>query len=104
MFSPSRKKNFFPGTMTSADFLQFVVTTHFFSNDVYFMRLQDLPGTHTFFPSLPAIFTADDSVQLLDFGFAGSLVLTWGLIYGFCSSGQSFAAVFLPIPPHDGHP
>ena len=30
--------------MTSADFLQFVVTTHFFSNDVYFMRLQDLPG------------------------------------------------------------
>ena len=30
---------FFPsGTMASADFLQFVVTTHFF------MRLQDLPG------------------------------------------------------------
>ena len=30
--------------MASADFLQFVVTTHFFSNDVYLMRLQDLPG------------------------------------------------------------
>ena len=29
--------------MTSADFLQFVVTTHFFQY-VYFMRLQDLPG------------------------------------------------------------
>ena len=35
MFGPSR---IFSGTMTSADFLQFVVTTHFF------MRLQDLPG------------------------------------------------------------
>ena len=43
MFGPSRV--FFPpSTMASADFSQFVVTTHFFSNDVYFMRLQDLPG------------------------------------------------------------
>jgi hypothetical protein len=27
-----------------------------------------------------------------------------GLICGFCSSGQDFAAGFLQIPPHDGHP
>ena len=42
LFSPSR---FFPpGTMASADFLQFVVTVHFFSNTPTQMHLQDLPG------------------------------------------------------------
>ncbi len=38
------------------------------------------------------------------YNLAWSLILICGLIYGFCSSGQSFAAVFLQIPPHDGHP
>ena len=53
---------FFPGTMTSADFLQFVVTTHFFQY-VYFMRLQDLPGhSHILSLHLPAAFTPSDSV------------------------------------------
>ena len=41
MFGPSRVS---PGTMASADFLQFVVTAHFFSNMSTQMRLQDLPG------------------------------------------------------------
>jgi len=27
-----------------------------------------------------------------------------GLLCDFCSSGQDFAASFLQIPPHDGHP
>ena len=56
------------------------------------------------FPLIPAIATVHDSVQLLGFGFARSLALICGLIYDFCSSGQSFAAVFLQIPPHNGHP
>ena len=33
----------------------------------------------------------------------GSLTLAFGL-YGFCSSGQSFASVFLQIPSRGGHP
>ena len=50
MFGPFR---FFPGTMASADFLRFVVTAHFF-------RVRKTsPGTHTFFPSLPAAFTVE---------------------------------------------
>ena len=92
--------SFPPGTMTSADSLQFVVTTRFFPR----CACKASPGTHTFFPSSPAIFTTDDSMQLLDFDLLRSLVLVWGLIYGFCSSGQSFAAIFLQIPPRDGHP
>ena len=48
---------FSPGTMASADFLPFVVTAHFFE---YVGKTS--PGTHTFFPSLPAAFTANDSV------------------------------------------
>ena len=58
--------------------------------------------THSF-PLIPAIITACDSVQLLGFGLFSSLTLAFGL-YDFCSSGQSFAAAFLQIPPHDGHP
>ena len=42
MFSPSQ---LFSGTMTSADFLQFVVTAHFFFPNMSIqMRLQDLTG------------------------------------------------------------
>ena len=85
---------FFLGTMASADFSQFVVTTHFFSNTSTSCVCETSPGTHTFFPSLPAIFTTVDSVQLLDFNLCGSLVLIWGLIYGFCSSGQSLPPSF----------
>ena len=55
------------------------------------------------FPLIPAITTACDSVQLLGFDLYGSLTLAFGL-YDFCSSGQSFASVFLQIPPHGGHP
>ena len=61
--------------MASADFLQFVVTTHFFQY-VYFMRLQDLPGySHVLSLHVPTIFTMQDSVQLLDFDLSGSLIL-----------------------------
>ena len=52
---------------------------------------QTSPGTHTFFPSLPATFTSDDSVQLLGFGFLRSLTLICGLVCDFCSSGRRFA-------------
>ena len=51
MFGPSR---FFSGTMASADFLRFVVTAHFFP-----CVRKTSPGTHTFFPSLPAAFTVE---------------------------------------------
>ena len=40
--------------MASADFLRFVVTAHFFS-----CVRKTSPGTHTFFPSLPAAFTVE---------------------------------------------
>ena len=55
------------------------------------------------FPLIPAISTAYDSVQLLGFDLYGSLTLIRSL-YGFCSSGQSFAAGFLQIPRHRRHP
>ena len=40
--------------MVSADFLRFVVTAHFFQ-----CVRKTSPGTHTFFPSLPAAFTVE---------------------------------------------
>ena len=52
---------------------------------------------------MPAIITAHDSVQLLGFDLCSSLTLMRSL-YGFCSSGQSFAASFLQIPRRRGHP
>ena len=55
------------------------------------------------FPLIPAIATVHDSVQLLGFDLCCSLTLIHSL-YGFCSSGQSFAAGFLQIPRHQGHP
>lgn len=62
------------------------------------------PGTHTFFPSLPAAFTVSDSVQLLGFILSWKLALAYGLICDFYSSGQRFAAAFLQILPHGRHP
>ena len=55
------------------------------------------------FPLIPAISTVYDSVQLLGFVLSGRLTLIHSL-YDSCSSGQSFAAVFLQILPHDRHP
>lgn len=98
MFGPSRF--FFSGTMASADFLRFVVTAHFFLPCVR----KTSPGTHTFFPSLPAAFTVSDSVQLLGFILSWKLALAYGLICDFYSSGQRFAAAFLQILPHGRHP
>ena len=103
MLGPSRV--FFPtGTMASADFLQFVVTTHFFRICLLNGVCKTSPGTRTFFPSLPATFTVSDSVQLLGFVLSGKLALAHGLICDFYSSGQRFAAAFLQILPHDRHP
>ena len=97
MFGPSLLLS---GTMAYADFLRFVVTTHFFP-----MRPQDLPGySHVLFSSLPAAFTVSDSVQLLGFILSWKLTLAYGLICDFYSSGQRFAAAFLQILPHDRHP
>ena len=96
MFGPSLLLS---GTMASADFLRFVVTTHFFP-----CVRKTSPGTHTFFPSLPAAFTVSDSVQLLGFILRWKLALVHGLICDFYSSGQRFAAAFLQILPHDRHP
>ena len=66
--------------MASADFSQFVVTTAFFSNDVYFMPPVRPPRvlTHSF-TLIPAMFTASDSVQLLGFDLFSSLTLACGL-------------------------
>ena len=96
MFGPSRV---FFGTMASADFLRFVVTAHFLP-----CVRKTSPGTHTFFPSLPAAFTVSDSVQLLGFILSWKLALAYGLICDFYSSGQRFAAAFLQILPHGRHP
>ncbi len=89
MFSPSQRF-FSPGTMASADFLQFVVTTHFFSNMSTQMRLQDLPG----YSHVLSLFTCriyhEQSVQLLGFVLLRKLTLAQGLICGFCLSGQRF--------------
>ena len=97
MFGPSR---FFPPVLwpllTSCGSL----LLHIFSQCVR----KTSPGTHTFFPSLPAAFTPSDSVQLSGFVLSGKLALAYGLICGFYSSGQSFAAAFLQILPHDRHP
>ena len=98
MFGPSLLLS---GTMASADFLRFVVTAHsFFSKCVR----KTSPGTHTLFPSLPAAFTVNDSVQLLGFILFRKLALANCLICDFYSSGQRFAAAFLQILPHDRHP
>ena len=96
MFGPSLLLS---GTMASADFLRFVVTTHFSP-----CVRKTSPGTHTFFSSLPAAFTVSDSVQLLGFILSWKLTLAYGLICDFYSSGQRFAAAFLQILPHDRHP
>ena len=103
MFGPSRIF-FSPGTMASADFLRFVVTAHFFRICLLKCVRKTSPGTHTFFPSLPAAFTVSDSVQLLGFILSWKLTLAYGLICDFYSSGQRFAAAFLQILPHDRHP
>ena len=95
---------FSPGTMASADFLRFVVTAHFFRICLLKCVRKISPGTHTFFPSLPAAFTVSDSVQLLGFILSWKLALAYGLICDFYSSGQRFAAAFLQILPHGRHP
>ncbi len=99
--------------MASADFSQFVVTMAWLPAAHCFYRDNGIhppippvrsPRVLTrSFPLIPAIITACDSGQLLGFDLNSSLTLAFGL-YDFYSSGQSFAFIFLQIPPHGGHP
>ena len=59
---------------------------------------------HDTFTLMPAAFTPARSRQVLGFGMSSYLTPCNRLICDFCSSGQRFAAGFLQIPPHDGHP
>ena len=62
------------------------------------------PGTHTFFPSYTC------HIYCKRFRAVIGLRLVWQShprlqpLYGFCPSGQRFAAGFLQIPRHQGHP
>src|SRR5690625_4002253 len=56
------------------------------------------------FPSYTCYIYSVASVQyrtLVCFATSSSIL---SLICSFCSSGRGFAADFLQIPPHDGHP
>ena len=53
---------------------------------------------------MPAAFTYNPSVQVLDFEEICLLIQIACLICDFCSSGQRFACGFLQIPSRDGHP
>ncbi len=53
---------------------------------------------------MPAAYTHQLSVQVLDFEDIRLLIQLARLICDFCSSGQRFACGFLQIPPRDGHP
>ena len=72
--------------MTSADFSQFVVTTVLCEPPVRPPRVLTRS-----FPLIPAAFTEECSVQLLDFSLLCNLIHIFSLICDFCSSGQSFA-------------
>src|SRR2546422_3137896 len=53
---------------------------------------------------MPAAYTHQLSVQVLDFEDIGLLIQLARLLCDFCSSAQRFACGFLKIPPRDGHP
>ena len=111
MFGPSRF--FFPVLWPLLTSCSSLLLRIFFRIRLLKCVCKTSPGTHTFFPSLPAAFTESGSVQLSGFVLHCKLTPASGLICGFCSSGQSFAlwetfqlpkSGFLQIPPHDGHP
>jgi len=53
---------------------------------------------------MPAAYTSEPSVQVLDFEDNRLLIRRDRLTCDFCSSSQGFACGFLQIPPRDGHP
>jgi len=53
---------------------------------------------------MPATYTSELSVQVLDFEDTCLLIQLRRLVCDVCSSGQRFACGFLQIPPRDGHP
>ena len=94
------------GTMASADFSVPERLLFFFSEPrVQKERHLRSPRVrHDTFTLMPAAFTPARSRQVLGFGMSSYLTPCNRLICDFCSSGQRFAAGFLQIPPHDGHP
>lgn len=88
--------------MTSADFCRLCFNTR---SRLCLRLTQISPGKNAnlrpmYLPHLPPC--APDSGRA-SFCFANSPAHN-GLICGFCSSGQDFAAGFLQIPSRDGHP
>ena len=99
-FSDSKKahQNGSDGTMGSADFSQFVVTTaNTAACEISTLKVRTLS------PHLPAIFTGTSS-NFWTSSLLADLSVFPSLICGSCPSGQGFAYSFLQIPPHDGHP
>ena len=88
--------------MTSADFSQFVVTARLLIFEASPARPPQL-WTHSF-RFIPAWFTVVSSDSYRAFASVAALPLPSSLLPSSCSSGQPFAAGFLQIPPHDGHP
>ena len=95
---------FFLGTMTSADFLQFVVTMFRFEY-VYSYSPARPPRVSviTFTSYICCIYTLEFGQYWTSFCLGNSSVPKC-LICSFCSSDRGFAVGFLQIPPHDGHP
>jgi hypothetical protein len=88
--------------MASADFCRLMLRH---SLAPRFRLTQISPGKNAdlhpmYLPHLPQCAPGSGRVS---FCFANSPA-HHGLICGFCSSGRDFAAGFLQIPPHDGHP
>ena len=100
-FCPSRDVCNRLGTMASADFSSFVVTTASYSVSA---ADETSPSTTRFFPCiyLPHLLCT------VPYSYWASVCLATLPPYiawcDFCSSDHRFACTFLQIPPHGGHP
>ena len=90
--------------MTSADFLQFVVTMLCFEYVYSFTPARPPRVSVTTFTSyICCIYTLKFGQYRTSFCLANSSVSKC-LICNFCSSDQGFASDFFQTPPHDGRP
>ena len=102
MFGPSRKLLF--GTMTSADFLQFVVTMLCFEYVYSFTPARPPRVSVTTFTSyICCIYTLKFGQYRTSFCVGNSSV-SKRLLCSFCSSDRGFASDFFQTPPHNGRP
>ena len=62
------------------------------------------PGTHTFFPSYTCHIYCKRFRAVIGLRLVLQSHPRLQPLYGFCPSGQRFAAGFLQIPRHQGHP